>query len=299
MSLLHLFLIFLLVLVWGFTFVVIDIGLEGIPPVFLAFARLFLTSLPAVFFFKRPHAPFRLVAFYGLMLFAVQFSLFFIGMHLGVPPGLTSILMQVHVFFSLLLAVLIFHEKIKPWQIVGALVSFSGIVCAGLNIEGSVSILGFFLIIAAAASWGAGSAISKKLGNVNMLSLVVWGSLVAWPPLLVLSLLMEGPQQILQSLTHFSWTSAGAVLYLTYPATLFGYGLWSWLIHHHPLSSVAPFTLLVPVVAMISSALVLGEPLQSWKIVAALLVIGGLCINFLGPRLFRKKKIKEDSTYLT
>lgn len=295
---LHIFWIFVLVIVWGYNFVVIQLGLDGFPPIFLAFLRIFLTSLPAVFFCKRPKIPFHKVVNYGLMMFAVQFALFFIGMHMGVPPGLASIMMQVHVFFSLLLGILIFHEKMKPWQIIGAIVSFSGITYVGLNIGGSVSIPGFFLIIAAAASWGTGSAISKTLGKVNMLSLVVWGSLVAWPPLLALSLAVEGPQAIWQSLSAITWISAGAVLYITYLSTLFGYGLWSWLIHQHPLSSVAPFTMLVPVVAMFSSALVLGEPLDNWKLVGALLVIGGICINFLGPRLFRKKKIKEDSSYL-
>jgi O-acetylserine/cysteine efflux transporter len=300
MNLARLSLIFLLVLVWGFNFVVIKVGLEGMPPVFLAFARFFLTSFPAVFFFKKPKAPFYRIALYGLVIFAMQFALFFIGMSLGVPPGLASILMQVQVFFSLLLAAFIFHEKIKPWQIVGALISFSGIAYAGTHIKGDLSFIGFLLVIAAAAFWGIGSAISKTLGKINMISLVIWGSMVAWPPLLLLSLFMEGPTQIIYCLEHLSWTSLGAVFYLTYLSTLFGYGLWSWLIHHLPLSTVAPFTLLVPVVALLSSALLLGEPIQAWKIGTSVLVIGGLCINFLASRFLRKKpkELKKDSSLL-
>jgi O-acetylserine/cysteine efflux transporter len=295
---LHLILIFLLILVWGFNFVIIQIGVQEMPPIFLAFARFFLTSLPAIFFFKKPKAPFLRVALYGLVIFALQFSFFFIGMHLGVPAGLASILMQVQVFFSLLFAALIFHEKIKPWQIIGALVSFSGIAYAGFHIEGSLSLPGFFLVIAAAAFWGTGSAISKTLGKVDVVSLVVWGSMVAWPFLLLLSFLIEGPHQILESLTHLSWASLGCVLYLTYLSTFFGYVLWSWLIHHMPLSTVAPFTLLIPIVAMLSSALVLKEPIQTWKILASTLVIGGLCVNFLGPYLLRKKPSNPKKTDL-
>jgi O-acetylserine/cysteine efflux transporter len=300
MNLANLSLVFLLILVWGFNFVIIKLGLEGMPPIFLAFARFFLTCFPAIFFFKRPKAPFRRVALYGLVIFALQFSLFFIGMKLGVPPGLASILMQVHVFFSLLLASLLFQEKIKPWQIAGAIISFSGIAYAGMHTDGSVSLSGFFLVIGAAAFWGTGSAISKTLGKVNMLSLVIWGSMVAWPPLLLLSLIVEGPSQILYGLEHLTWTSTGAVLYLSYLSTLFGYGLWSYLIHHLPLSTVAPFTLLVPVVAMLSSALVLGEPIQDWKIEASLLVIGGICLNLLGSRFLAKKtkKTSVDSSLL-
>jgi O-acetylserine/cysteine efflux transporter len=300
MSLKYRVLIFFLILVWGFNFVVIKVGLEGMPPVFLAFARFFLTSIPAIFFFKKPKVPFQRVVLYGLVIFALQFAVFFIGMGLGVPPGLSAVLMQVHVFFSLLLAALMFHEKIKPWQIAGAVISFSGIVYVGLHVGGSISMLGFFLVLLAAACWGTGSAISKTLGKVNMVSLVVWGSMVAWPPLLLLSLVMEGPAQILTGLKQLTWTSTGAVLYLSYMSTLFGYGLWSWLLHHLPLSTVAPFTLLVPVVAMVSSALVMGEPIQSWKIEGSLIVIAGLCINFLGSRFLtpKKKKTQADSTFL-
>lgn len=101
LSLVRLILIFLLVFVWGFNFVVIQVGLEGMPPIFLAFARFFLTSFPAIFFFKKPRAPFHRIVLYGLLIFALQFTLFFTGMHLGVPAGLASILMQVHIFFSL------------------------------------------------------------------------------------------------------------------------------------------------------------------------------------------------------
>ena len=294
----RLILVILLVLVWGFNFVVIQIGLDGLPPIFLAFTRFFLTSLPAIFFFKRPKVPFYRIVFYGITIFALQFALFFIGMKMGVPPGLAAILMQVHVFFSLALAAFLFHEKIKPWQVAGAIIAFAGVSYAGTHVEGTLSLPGFFLIIGAAALWGIGSAVSKSLGKVNMVALVVWGSMVAWPILLLCSLLLEGPHVILSSLENLSWSSFGAVLYLTYLSTLFGFALWSWLLHHLPLSTVAPFTLMVPIIAMLSSVLVIGEPLQPWKIGAALLVIGGLAINFLGALVFAKKKKNSDSTLL-
>jgi O-acetylserine/cysteine efflux transporter len=276
----------LVVLVWGFNFVVIKVGLEDISPFLIGFARFFLTSIPAVFFIKRPAAPFKMVVWYGLVMFALQFSLLFIGMYAGVTPGLASLLLQLHVFFTVFLAMLFFGETLHLWQIVGALVSFSGIGLVAMNLGGSLTITGFLLVLGAAASWGAGNVISKKIGKVNMVSLVIWGSLIAWPPLLVISLMVEGTDKVLHTFQHLTWVSGGAVLYITYLSTIFGFGIWSWLLHHHPLGTIAPFTLLVPILAMLSSYLVLGEPLQSWKIFAALLVIAGLCINLLGPRIF-------------
>lgn len=292
MPLSHLALAFLLVLVWGFNFVVIKIGLEEISPLLLGFARFFLTSIPAVFLVKRPNVPFRTIVIYGLVMFALQFALLFMGMYAGITPGLASLLLQVHVFFSVLLGALLLKEQLHSWQIAGCLVSFSGIGLVAMNLSGGITLTGFLLVIASAASWGTGNVISKKIGKVNMVSLVIWGSLVAWPPLLAISLLVEGTDKVISTLQHLTWLSGGAVLYITYLSTLFGFGLWSWLIHHHPLKTVTPFTLLVPIIAILCSVALLNEPLQSWKVIAALLVILGLCINLLGPRLHARMSRK-------
>src|SRR5579862_153881 len=289
MNLFHFIMALLVILVWGFNFVVIKVGLEGISPLLLGFARFFLTSIPAIFFIKRPKAPFKMVVWYGLVMFALQFSLLFMGMYAGMSAGLASLIMQLQVFFTAILAVLFFKEKLHVWQILGGLVSFGGIAVVAMHLNASTTLAGFLLVVAAAACWGVGNVLSKNIGKVNMVSLVVWGSFIAWPPLLALSLFLEGPDKVLYTFTHLNWGTGGAVLYITYLSTLFGFGIWSWLLHHYPLGTIAPFTLLVPIFAILSSVLVLGEPLESWKIYAALLVIAGLCIHFLGPRLVKKE----------
>ncbi len=282
---LHWVLALLVILIWGFNFVVIKIGLNEIPPLLLACARFFLTSIPAVFFIKRPPVPFGDVIWYGLITFALQFGLLFLGMSAGVDPGLASILLQTHVFFTTLLGILIFKETLHIWQIIGACMSFAGIAIVGLNVGGSLTGLGFCLVIASAISWGVGNVLSKKIGKVDMAALVIWGSFIGWPLLLLASIFIDGPDKILSAFEQLSSIGVGAVLYITYLSTLFGFGVWSWLIHHHPLGKIAPLTLMVPILALLSSSLVLGEPLQSWKILACVLVIGGLCVNLFGKRI--------------
>lgn len=289
MSPLHILLILGVVAVWGFNFVVIKVGLDGFPPIFLCAARFFLTSIPAIFFIKKPKVPFKQVAMYGLVMFALQFTLLFTGMYVGIAPGLASLLLQVNVFISAILAYFIFHEKWNYGKVVGGLIAFSGIGLVACNLSGSVNPLGFSLIMAAAFFWSVGNVISKKMGKINMVSLVMWASLVAWPPLLLLSFFVEGPDKIFYSLHHLSWLSGGAVLYITYLSTLFGYATWSWLVHHHPIQTVSPFTLLIPIIAILSSVLVLDEPLQYWKIIAGALVITGVGINLFWAWMLKKK----------
>lgn len=275
----------LVVAIWGFNFVVIKVGLKEIPPILLCALRFFLSAFPAVFFIKRPAVPFRSVMAFGLVMFASQFALLFSGMYAGTTAGMASLVLQVHVFFTVALAVVFLAEQPSIWQIIGALTAFSGIGLVAAHTGCEISALGLILIVAAAASWGIGNLIAKKLGKVDMLALVVWGSLVAWPPLLLLSYLLEQDSWSLEGMAHLSWPTIGAIGYITYLSTLLGFAVWSWLLSHYPAATVAPFTLLVPVFGFTSSALALGEPLYPWKLAAAVLIIAGLCINLAGARI--------------
>lgn len=285
----HLCLALLVVVIWGLNFIFVKFALQDLSPLLLCAVRFLLASVPAIFFIKRPAAPFRIIAAYGLFMFALQFALLFIGMKVGMQPGLASLLMQVQVFFSMFFAAIFIGEIPGLWQIIGALVSFTGIGLVGMHLESNGSLLGFILVIAAAATWGLGNLITKKVHNINMIALVVWGSFVAFLPMTLLSLIFEGPHSWVNSYQHLTWLGINSTLYIVYASTWIGYGVWNWLISRYPVAIIVPFTLLVPVVGILSAIIILGEPFESWKLIAGILVISGLCINLLGARFFMKK----------
>ncbi len=293
MNPLHFLFLLSIILIWGVNFVMIKVSLQELSPWLLCCLRFFLSSVPAVFFVPFPKTSIKMVAFYGLTTFAVQFTLLFMGMQTGMSAGLTSLLLQSQVFFTILLAILFLGEKLHRWHVFGALLSFSGIAFIGIHLSGVISFSGLALILCAAFCWGSGSIISKKTGSIDALGLVVWGSLFAWPPLLALSMAIDGPHEIFTTLLNLSWPSIGASLYTAYLATLFAFGGWNWLLRYYPLFTITPFSLLVPIVGMASSALVFQEPLYPWKIYAGFLVISGLCVNVFGPRLMPKKGLLQ------
>jgi O-acetylserine/cysteine efflux transporter len=151
-------------------------------------------------------------------------------------------------------------------------------------------------VVSGGFCWGVANIFTKKIGKVNPLALVVWGSLIASPPLLIASLVIEGPRAWADAAAHLDWLSVGAVLFQSYPNTLVGFGIWSMLMRKYPTASIAPFTLLVPVTGMLSSAAVLGEPLQWWKITAGMLVLCGLALNQFGERLFNAMTSPKSSS---
>lgn len=290
----HLFLALLVAIIWGVNFLFVKLGLEEMSPLLLCALRFILASVPAIFFIKPPAMPFRMVALYGLVMFALQFSFLFIGMHTGMTPGMASLIMQVQVFFSMFFAALLLGEQPSIWQIAGALVSFMGIGLVAMHFDKNISLLSFIFILAAAATWGIGNLITKKTNSVNMIALVIWGSFIASIPMSILTLVFEGPGSIIHSCHHLTWLGATSLLYIVYASTWIGYGIWNWLLSRYPVGMIVPFTLLVPVVGILSSVLILGEPFQPWKLVAGLLVISGLCINLLSTRFF-KLKIQQEA----
>ena len=189
-----------MVLVWGFNFVVIRWGLETAPPLLLTFLRFLIASVPAVFFIKPPRAPWPLVFAYGVFAFGMQFSLLFAGMNVGFTAGLSSLVIQVQVFITIGLVALTLHERPRAHQLVGAGVAAAGLALVAFNLPRGGTLLGFFLVLLAAGAWSVANLLIKRIGHVDPLALVVWGSLASCPLLLVASLALEGPRRIAQAL---------------------------------------------------------------------------------------------------
>lgn len=285
----HIFLALLVAIIWGCNFVFIKFGVSEISPLFLCAIRFFLASVPAIFFIKPPAAPVKIIIIYGLLMFGLQFSFLFLGMKAGMTPGLASLLAQVQVFFSIFFAAFFLEERPGIVPMIGAFISFIGIGLVAEHLKGSATLSGFLLVIAASVWYGLGNIVTRKIRHVNTLSLVVWGSFVACLPLVICSLIFEGSQQMVASIHHITWLGIISVLYIVYASTWIGYGGWNKLISHYPIATVVPFTLLVPIFGLLSSSLIFGEPLQSWKMIAGLLVISGLCINILSMRFKLKR----------
>ena len=270
-----------IVFVWGTNFVVIRLGLNALPPLFFATLRFVFVFAPAFLFLPRPKVAWSNLAFYGVCIGLFQFGLLFIAMKGHISPGLASLVVQMQVFFTIALAMWRTGERLKSHQIAAFALAIAGMgVIAAHNGQGT-TIFGVALVLAAAMGWALGNQASREAGRVNMLAYVVWAAMFAVPPLLVLSLLLEGPAAIVQGVRHATAITWAAVLWQSVGNTMFGYACWGWLLSRYPAATVAPMSLLVPVFGFAASATILGEPLPLWKIGATLLIMGGLAINLL------------------
>jgi len=281
----HFLLALAVVAVWGTNFVVIRVALDHLPPLLFATLRFTLVLLPMAFFVKRPKVPWTNLAAYGVLIGAGQFGLLFVAMKGHISPGLASLVVQTQVFFTIAMAMKISGERVKGFQIAALLLAASGIVLIAAHGGGAATPLGVILVLGAAASWAGGNIVARQAGTVNMLAYVVWASLFSIPPLFLMSLWLEGWPAIVAGVAHADALTWGAVAWQAVGNTMFGYAAWGWLLARHPAATVTPMALLVPVFGMGASAILLHESLPGWKLLAAVLVLAGLAVNMLWPKL--------------
>jgi len=282
-------LVLAVVIVWGVNFVAIRWGVDEIPPLLLTALRYAVAALPAVFFIRRPRVALGILVAYGLAVGVGQFSLLFTAIKLGMPAGLSSLVMQLQAFFTIALAVMFLGERPGLAQLFGALIAFGGIGVIAVERMGGAALVPFLMTIAAAFFWGVANVVTKKAGRIDMLAFVVWSSLVPPIPLYLLSLAFEGPGAVPLALSQVTIYGIGSLLFIGWISTVFGYGMWSVLLGRYPASTVAPFTLLVPIAGIGSAALLLGERISGYELAGSALVFAGLLLNVFGPRLVRRR----------
>jgi len=278
----------LVVLVWGLNFIAIKWGVALVPPLLLTALRYTFAAFPAVFFIRRPKVKLSILVTYGIAVGVLQFGTLFVAIKLGMPAGLSSLVIQMQAFFTMAFAVLLLGERPGRFQVIGALVALLGIALIATERLGGTALLPLLMTLAAAAFWGAANIATKRAGRIDMMAFVVWSALVPPLPLLAVSLMTEGFAADWAALTHPSWLLAGVVGFNAYAATLVGFGLWSVLLGRYPASTVAPFSLLVPVVGITSSVILLGEPLSWLELAGSVVVFAGLLLNVFGPRLVQR-----------
>lgn len=281
---------FIVITVWGVNFVAIKLGLGEIPPLLLGALRFTFVVFPAILFVPRPKLPWRVLVNYGVTICLAQFILLFWAINIGMPAGLASLVLQSQAFFTVFIAAIVFREGIQRHHILGMTIAVVGLVLIQRGADvGSVPLLGFMLTLLSALAWAVGNIVLKGAGKVDMVGMVVWGALIPPIPFLLLSWVVEGPTLIASSLMNVSMVGVLSVAYLAFVATLVGYVLWGRLLERHPVSRIAPLSLLIPVVGLVCAAWMLDESLRPVQWLGGLVVLAGLGVNMFGIRFWRKR----------
>lgn len=262
--------------IWGFNFVVVRVGLDSFPPLFFLALRFLLAALPAIFFIGREGISVRMIVSIGIVLGTLHYSALYLSIAFGLPPGVASLMVQIHIILTLLLSCVVLDERPSLNQVTGVVVSFAGLSLLIWSRFGSTSLLAIAAVLMAAAFLSISNLMMRSARVKNTLGLTVWSSLIPPIPLLLISLQTEHGQT--EALMDLTWRGAGALLYGSLLGTLLATAIATHLLGKYSANVVSPFYLLVPIFGIASSAVVLGERPLPVEYVSSVIMLMGLLI---------------------
>ena len=274
----HTLLAVLTAAIWGFNFVVIQWGMAGVPPLLFVGVRFLVVAAPAVLLLApRPPVAAWKIAAVGTFLSLGQFAFLYAAIDAGMPAGLASLVLQSQVVLTILAATVVLRERPTRPQTIGVVLGSVGLVVVGAGRNGHVPLPALLLCLLGACSWAVGNVVVRALKVPGGLGLTIWSALVVPVPILLLSLLVDGPHGMASGLSAFGWKALVSTAYTAVLASFVGYGVWNSLLARYPSSQVVPWVLLVPPVGIVSAWLCLGEtPGPAELAGGAVLVLGVL-----------------------
>ena len=274
----HIALSLLIAAIWGLNFTVIRFGLDEFTPFSFAAWRFIIGALP-VFFIARPPASWRVLAGMGLFLFAGQFVFLFFAMQAGLPPGLSSVLVQLQGPLTLVLAAMFLKERATFAQWGGLAVALVGVVLIGRSVDGSASAFAIAIALLSALSWATGNLFLREARGSSVFAVTVWASLVPPIPLLIAGLFTDGVSATFAPILAPSWRGSLVLFYTVVPVMWLGYWIWGTLLRTYPAAKVGPVSLLVPCCALVFSGLLTGETIGGLRLAGVAIVLGGVALG--------------------
>jgi O-acetylserine/cysteine efflux transporter len=264
-------------LLWGYQFVAIKIGVVQFPPLFFLGLRFLAIAMLLIPFAKKPtRQQLGPVAAISVFLGGLNFGLFYVGMELG-SGSMSAVAYQLSTPFTILLAWPLLEERPSLITSTGVLLAFLGVVVLAAGPGLSANAVPILLVVGAAFAFAVANVLTKRHGPFDPLMLMGWSSLFTVPQVMLMSSILEhGQLATLVTADERGWL---ALAYTVFIGGILGFGLWFWLIARCSMSRVAPFGLLLPVFALISSVLFLGDRMTPTLIVGGLLAISGVAIT--------------------
>lgn len=269
-------------LIWGSTFLVIQIGNDALPPTWAATLRLAVALTVLLALLRALRVPFprgaalRAAAAFGALNFGVSFVLLYWG-ETRVPSGLTAVIYATIPLTTSLFARGFRLERLARGTLAGAGIALAGVaaIFSG-SLGGALDPLALGAVAVAASCAALSGVLLKRGPRQHPLGANAAGAAVGLPICLAASV-VAGEAHPLPT----SWAAAGPVLYLALAGSIGAFGLYAWLVNRWPVSKISFVAVLVPVIAVALGATVRGERLSAVEASGALLVLAGLGVGVL------------------
>ncbi len=287
----HLLLVLTICLVWAINFLTSAAALREIPPLLFSALRLIPLMVLLLPWMSRPGQG-RWLALIAVALCngALHFGLNFWALREAGNLASPAIVLQSYIPMAVVLAAVFLGEKIgwRTWTGVG--VSFAGVLVLGFDPIVLRAPFALFLMLASALSLAVGTVVMRRLTGMHPIGVQGWTALIAVGPLLLWSLGVESGQW--DAIRHASPLAWFGVAWATLAASLLGHSLFYWLVQRHPVSTLTPYLLISPVIAVALGIAFWGDRPGPRLYLGAAMVLGGVLFISLRAKV-RARRLPE------
>ncbi|MBE8191331.1 MAG: DMT family transporter [Alphaproteobacteria bacterium] len=260
MSIKHFLMLFVICVIWGFTFVAGKAAVEEIPPILFTGLRYLLLCLLLLPFLKIVPGRMPYILMLSFFLGSAHFVLFYGGMKVAENVSAVAVVTQLGVPISTVLSVFLLNETIGGRRLFGILAAFVGVVIISFDPAVADERIGIWLVLGSAILGAYGTILMKQIRQIGVYQMQAWIATLSFAPLFAVSLVFEDNHiEVLQSA---SWVAWGGVAFTAFGASLIGHAGMYYLLKKYDVSVISPLTLMAPVFGVIFGVLVWGDELS-------------------------------------
>lgn len=272
----HLAMILAIDCIWACNIVAVKEAVTSAGPLVAVLLRYAIATLVCLPFIRWLPGRMGLVLITGLVAGAGFMTLGALSFAVASNLSALSIVGQLGVPFSLILAVIFMGERIRWPRITATALAIIGVVVMGFDPAIASERLGILLTVAAALCWAGGNLLFRKLAGVPVLTIHGWLGLVSVPVMLLAAWAVE-PQRLaaIPELPAATW---GWLAYSAILSSLVGHGGMTWLFQRYPVATVSPLTLPTPLISVGIAIAVYATPITTQMLVGGALTLVGVAI---------------------
>ncbi len=263
-------------ILWGLNMIAVKLTVATVAPLTAAFLRQVIVLVVCAGAFRVVPGRMRPL----LLLALLSGALFYIPINLSLRisdnVGALAIAGQLGVPFSLLLAIVVFRERIRWRRMVGIALSFGGVLLLVFDPAVAREGAGLALVALAMFIWAVASLIQRDLKGVPVLTIYAWVGLAGALALGPIAWIFE--PAAMRAIPEVPLDTLGWITFSAVGSTVLGQGAMSWLLQRHPVSVVTPLTLAAPVVSVAAAAYWFGNPVTAPMLAGGAMALAGVAI---------------------
>ena len=274
MSLPHFMFLLSISFIWGSMFIVAKIGLMEFPPILFTALRFAMLAVILIPFIRVPARLVWPLVRVGIVMGIGMYLTLYYAIYLANNTAAISVVSQLEVPIAVILGVLFLGEAINVRRVTAIAIAFAGVLAIGFDPAMFDDLPAVFWMTASATLYAVSMIMVRGMEKVHALTITAWLSMVSAPVLFAVSLAFESGHW--EAISNAGWPGWGTLAYTVVFGSIISHSGMYYLLQRYPVSLLAPFMLLSPVISVAGGVMILDDVLTTRIVIGIILVLGGV-----------------------